>query len=53
MSDMAEILMVYGYVLLLLHVGNETGYILVIMGHLLHHTSDRRFKSRRKTLRKQ
>ena len=35
MSDMAEILVIYGYYLLLLHIGDDTGYALVILGHLL------------------
>lgn len=32
----AHLLTIYGYTFLLLHVGGDAGYALVLMGHLLH-----------------
>jgi hypothetical protein len=33
--DMTDILILYGYTLLWLHIGDGLGYALVLLGHLL------------------
>jgi hypothetical protein len=34
--DTANLLVIYGYTFLLLHVGGGAGYALVLMGYILH-----------------
>jgi hypothetical protein len=48
MSKLADIFVTCGYLMLMLDVGDETGYALVLIGHLIH-IFHLRVRGRRKT----